>query len=117
MTLVESHQSPDGLLKLLVDCTDNDWTIGFEGAPFHTHGDILSAWGYDGSPEQATKAFVTDIIQSRRPIVIWRVDGKVRDFDVPVHLNHEELAADLATYGYPGETVEARYWNGRQAVD
>ena len=116
MATIERHQSPDGQFALLVDCTDGDWTIGFEGFSFHTHGDILSAWGYEGSPEQATRSFVADIIASRRSIVIWRVNGKIRDFDVPVDLNSEELAADLKKYGSAGETVEARYWDGRPAA-
>lgn len=116
MAIVERHQSPDGLLTLIVDCSNGDWSIGFEGYPFHTHGDILSAWGYAGSPEQATRSFVADILESRRPIVVWRLNGKIRDFDVPIEVNPAELAADLARDGVAGETVEVRYWDGRAAM-
>lgn len=31
MAIVERHLSPDERFTLLVDVTDGDWTIGFEG--------------------------------------------------------------------------------------
>ena len=116
MAIVERHQSPDRQLTLLVDLTGDDWTVGFDGFPYHTHGDILAGTGYAGTPEQATRAFVADILASRRPIVIWRVNGKIRDLDVPQELNSAELDADVARYGFAGETWEARYWDGRPAA-
>src|SRR5438046_1455790 len=40
MTIIEEHQSPDGLLRLIVQRDDDgDIAIGFEGYPWHTHGD------------------------------------------------------------------------------
>ena len=45
MTILERHTSPDNLLHLVVDFTDGDWTIGFEGCAWHTHGDLLYCWG------------------------------------------------------------------------
>ena len=42
MAIVERHTSPDGLLELIVDrADDGDWTVGFDGFAWHTHGDIL----------------------------------------------------------------------------
>jgi hypothetical protein len=117
MALVERHKSPDGLLELVVDLTDGDWTIGFAGYPFHTHGDILVAWGYEGPPQAVTRMFVDDIISSRRPIVVWRKNGTIRDFDVPPVLDRKRLAENIAKYGSPDESVEARYWNGQQAAE
>ena len=113
MAIVERHESTDRQLALLVDFTDGDWTIGFDGFPYHTHGDVLAETEYAGTPEQATRSFVADILASRRPIVIWRVHGKIRDLGVPQQLNRADLDADIAKYGFPGETWEARYWDGR----
>src|SRR5438874_1787727 len=79
MAIIERHTSPDGSLILLVDSTAGDWGVGFDGYAWHTHGDVLNAWGYDGTPEARTRAFVDDIMQSRRVIVVVRVDGKVSD--------------------------------------
>lgn len=110
-----------GLLKLVVDLTGGDWTIGFEGYACHTHGDILYAWGYPGAPAEATRAFVDDIIGSRRPIVVWRINGQIRDVDFPLELDLNALRdakrKSLAKYGEPGETFEVRYWDDRLPVD
>lgn len=113
MAIVERHESPGLQLTLFVDLTDGDWTIGFEGFPYHTHGDILSETEYAGTPEQATRAFVKEIVESLRPIVIWRVDGRIRDLSMPHKLDRSQLQANLDKYGLPGETFELRYWNGQ----
>jgi hypothetical protein len=117
MTIIERHQSLDRQLALLVGLTGDDWTIGFDGFPYHTHGDILAQTEYGGTPEQATRSFVADIIESRRPIVIWRVNGKIRDFHVSHKFDRAELEANIAKYGFPGETFEARYWDGRAVTE
>jgi hypothetical protein len=116
MATIERHQSPDRQLTLLVDLTADDWTIGFEGYAWHTHGDILSTWGYAGSPAEATKCFVADMIASRRPIVVRRIHGQVVDCFVPAEFNRAEINADVTKYGVLGETAEARYWDGRAAA-
>jgi hypothetical protein len=111
MAIVERHRSADGLLELIVDHTAGDWTIGFSGVPGHTHGDILAELE-GGSPESATKAYVRDILDSKRVIVIHRVDGVIRDAwvaDVPV--------ADLVKPTSPTETIETRLWNGQPAAE
>ncbi len=113
MAIVERHQSTDLQLTLIVDVTDGDWTVGFDGFPYHTHGDILAQTEYAGTSEQAMRSFVVDILESRRPIVIWRVYGKIRDLGMPQEFSRAELDADIAKYGFPGETWEARYWDGR----
>ncbi len=116
MTAVERHTSPDRLMELVVTVEDGDWTIGFEGCPWHTHGDILSAWGYEGPPEAATRAFAGDIIGSRREIIVYRIDGKVRDIAVPGDCDERPLDKNFAKYAFPGETMEVRYWNGEPAT-
>lgn len=100
-------------MVLLVDLTAGDWTIGFDGFAWHTHGDILDAWGYDGSPEACTRAFVHDILQSRRVIAVVRTDGKVSDIIVPDDLVDRPLAKSFGRYAPPNEVTEFRYWNGR----
>jgi hypothetical protein len=110
MAIVERHRSSDGLLELIVDFTAGDWSIGFDGVPSHTHGDIL-AGVEGGSPEDAVKAYVTEILSSKRVIVIRRTDGVVGDAwvaDGPV--------ADLGKYARPSDNFELRFWNGEPAA-
>lgn len=110
MAIVERHRSSDGMLELVVDYTAGDWSIGFDGVPSHTHGDIL-AQIEGGSPEDAAKAYVREILSSKRVIVILQTDGVVRDAwiaDGPV--------ADLGKYARPCDTFELRFWNGKPAA-
>jgi hypothetical protein len=116
VAIVEQHLSPDRELNLVVDLTNDDWTIGFEGYPYHTHADLLSSSGYHGRPKEAVRDFVDDILASRRAIVIWRVNGRIRDCDVPEEVDWKRLDDGLAKYGVPGETFEVRFWNGQPAV-
>lgn len=120
MAIVERHKSPNGLPDLIVDVDGEDWSIGFDGYPWHTHGDILDAYGYRGSPQEATRQFVDDILASRRPIVVWRIDGSIADFDVPVEreVDRRAIAEEIRKfrkYGPPGETAEICYWNGQRS--
>jgi hypothetical protein len=117
MAIVERHESPDRQLTLLVDVTDNDWTIGFDGFAWHTHGDILHAWGCDGPPEAATRQFVDEILASRREICVYRVDGRMSDASVPGLYDDRPLQTHFAKYAPPNETMEIRYWDGRAAAE
>ena len=109
--LIECHQSPDGLLQLIVDrAEDGDLTVGFQGFAWHTHGDILEWSGYAGTPAERVRGFVDDIVSSRRVIVISRLDGKIRDAWVTNDPNHDEMK-----YAWPNETIEKRFWNGQSA--
>ena len=117
MAIVERHTSPDGLMVLLVDLTGGDWTVGFDGSAWHTHGDILNAWGYDGTPEACTRAFVDEIVQSRRVIAVVRTEGEVSDVTVPDDFTDRPLSKSFAEYTPPNETVEFRYWNGQPAAE
>src|SRR4051794_11547031 len=107
MAIVERHTSPDGLMCLLVDSTAGDWTIGFDGYSWHTHGEILDAWGYEGSPEAQTRAFVRDILGSRQVIAIVRTDGKVSNIIVPDDdLSGRPLSVVFGEYAPPNQTTE-----------
>ena len=95
------HTSPDGLLTLLVDEEDGDWTVGFEGSDWHTHGDLLTAYG-ERSPELAIDAFVRDLVEGRWVIALLRRDNIIFDIwvtDDPVSEREEG--------------IEFRYWDGR----
>lgn len=107
MAIVERHTSPDGLLDLIVDLTDGDWSIGFGNLAWHTHGDILHASGYTGTPEEATRQFVDNILSSRCVIVISRVDGELRDAWVT-----DDPDAGEMKYAAANETIEKRLWSG-----
>jgi hypothetical protein len=104
----ERHISPDGLLQLIVDrASDGDWTIGFEGYAWHTHANILNAWGYDGTPEARIRAFIDDITNSRRLIAVRRTNQNVSDIFVP------DDPGRIDRYAPENETTELRYWDGR----
>lgn len=106
MPIVEHHTSPDDLFTLIVDVTESDWTIGFSGYSWHTHGDILSAWGCDGSPSDAMRTFVDEIIGSKRPFLVYREDGAISD--VAVQSDYDDPASE--------ENVEVRLWNGNKSL-
>lgn len=102
-------------MTLAVDVTAGDWTIGFMGFAWHTHGDILDAWGYEGTPEARTRAFVDDVLQSHRVIAVVRIDGKVSDLFVLHDVVERPLSTYFDEYAAPDETMEFRYWNGHAA--
>ena len=108
MPIVERHLSPDGLLQLIVDLADDgDWSVGFDGFQWHTHGDLLM-WDYGGSPESAVRAFVDDVLASRQVIVISRLDGAIHN----AWMTADPLYDDMK-YADPNETIEKRFWNGQ----
>lgn len=76
MATVERQKSSNELPDLIVDVDREDWTVGFDRCAWHTHGDILYAWGYLGSPAEATRKFVDDILESRRQITVWRMAAR-----------------------------------------
>lgn len=111
MAIVECHISPDGLLRLIVDrAEDGDWTIGFAGFAWHTHGDML-IHEYGGTPDTAVRAFVDAVISSQRVIVISRLHGKICNVWVT-----DDPAYDEMKYADPDETIEKRDWSGQPAA-
>ena len=103
------YVSPDGQLKFLVTCPDEDWTIGFDGFPWHTHGSMLAAVG--GQDEvSAVERFLANLIGNVSVITMTRVSGKLVNVWVS-----DDPAEDLASYkkyGSADETVEFRLWDG-----
>ena len=110
MAILESYESPDKTLRLLLDATGDDWTVAFAGYPWHVHGDILRAWGCEGSPEEAAREFVRQIISSKREICVYRQDGVVIDVAVPGLYDDRPLLDAFSKYAPPNETIEVRYW-------
>jgi hypothetical protein len=117
MAIVESYKSSDGMLELEVDFTSGDWTVGFRGYRWHTHGDVLSAWGYEGSPKAAVRSLAHDLIDSRCVIALHKIDGKIHDVSVPDRYVRRPLSKSLIEFAAPGATVELRYWNGQLVAE
>src|SRR5690348_6665211 len=101
--------SPDGQLKFLVTCPDGDWTIGFDGFPWHTHGSILAE--LSGQDEVlAVERFLSDLTNNVSVIAMRRIFGELKN--VWVTDNPAEEILSSKKYGLPGETFEFRRWNG-----
>jgi hypothetical protein len=103
--LDSDHVSPDGALRFLVRSADGDITIGFDGYPWHTHGDVLAALS-SVRPEDAAKRFVADLISNKLIIAVATVTGTVRDVWIT-----DDLTNDLRRCP-PEETIEFRLWDG-----
>lgn len=107
------YVSPDGELCLLVISPDGDLTIGFEGYPWHTHGDVLVR-EFGGDAGHATERFIVGIVESQFIIAMQRTGGRVEDVWV-LDRNEsslQETVAGTKRYGAPGEIVEFRLWDG-----
>jgi len=106
---VGEYVSPDGQLRCLVTCPGGDWTIGFDGFPWHIHGSILAE--LSGQDEiAATERFVADLTGNISVIVLRRRSAVVTDVwitDDPA----DELSG-YKRYGSPDETIEFRLWDG-----
>ena len=105
MTVFQRHESPDGLLCLLVGDKDGDTCIGFDKFTWHTHGDILAS--LSGLPEpEAVSAFVSEILCGQRVIAVSRIAGTIQDAWVS-----DDPGTELK-YKPEEETIEFRYWDG-----
>ncbi|MDQ0467717.1 hypothetical protein [Labrys wisconsinensis] len=99
------YVSPDGRLRLSVLREDDgDTIIGFEGFPWHTHGDLLLG-AYGDSEAAAIESFVDELTSDRLAIAIISSNGKITDIQVTddPELESQNLAE--------GETVEIRHWS------
>ena len=106
---IGEYVSPDSQLKFLVTCPDGDWTIGFDGFPWHTHGSILAT--VSGQDEIASiERFVADLTGSISVITLTRRSGVLTDVWITA-----DPAGDLRSceqHGLPDETVAFRLWDG-----
>jgi hypothetical protein len=99
------HVSPDGALRFLVRSPDDDITMGFDGCPWHTHGDVLAALP-SLSPEDAANRLVADLTSNKLIVAVLKVSGTVRDIWIT-----DDLVRDLR-HCLPEETIEFRLWDG-----
>jgi hypothetical protein len=106
MAIVEQHRSPDGSLTFTVERFDEgDYCLGFDGFPWHTHGDILAC--QFGVPEEAAiRQFVDQLLSNQAIIATARIGEQRNDVWVT-----ETPVAD--NYKPADETIEFRYWDGR----
>jgi hypothetical protein len=105
MAILEQHHSPDGSLTFTVERFDNgDYCLGFDGFPWHTHGDIL-ADQLGESEEVAIRQYVDRLLTNQLIIAIARVGEMRRDAWVT-----DASVADK--YKPADEAIEFRYWDG-----
>ena len=107
----QEHISPDGELRLLIVHEENDFTIGFDGYSWHTHGDVIAGeLQLVGEPplpaDEAVKRFVTDLVADRVAICIYRTNGRIDDIAATY------VPAGDDPYVGPGESVAIRTWSG-----
>jgi hypothetical protein len=99
------YLSPDGTLTFLVEREAGDITLGFEGTPWHTHGDLL-ATAYGLPQKEAVARFIEALLQNRSVIAIARVRGVVTD----VWVADEPLKSE--PHKPDDEVVALRFWDG-----
>jgi hypothetical protein len=99
------YVSPDGILRFLVRSPNGDITMGFDGFPWHTHGDVL-AGATSRSTDEASEQFVAHLITGKLIIAVSAVSGQIRDVWIT-----DDPAGDLR-YCPPEETIVFRLWDG-----
>jgi hypothetical protein len=103
------YVSSDGQLKFLVTCPEGDWTIGFDGFPWHTHGSILAA--LSGRDEvSAIQHLIDDLTGNISVIALKKIAGILTEVWISEH-PAEDLSA-CKRYGAVDETMEFRLWDG-----
>ena len=107
----ERYRSPDGRFELVVVYQEDDITLGLNGYPWHTHGDVLVAEyntaGITGLDQMsAVKRFVSDLMENRSLIGIETdPDGMESAWVTYAPLNDVKLRPE-------GHKTRFRYWNG-----
>lgn len=104
MKIIESITSPDGLLNLQVqESDDGSIAVGFIGGDWHTHPDLIASW-LGVNEDKAIEEFLNQITHDKFPI-ITSIDGGVT-FDPWVSDNH---VASVKCYGEKDCVV--RFWS------
>ena len=108
MSVIEDHRTPDGLYRFIVERSDDrGLSLGFDGYPSHTHGDILASMS-GLSIDLAIRQYVDDLLAGRSYIGIARVGDKILDVWVTDDPHPDRYKPD-------DEAMEFRYWDGRPA--
>lgn len=101
----ERYVSPDGELVFLVIYDRGEYTMGFEGSVWHTHGDMLP--GLPGlSIADDVRRYVSDLLHDRSIIAI-------ADFDqdqLLIWIEDPEREEAVAPRDPP---PRRRYWSGK----
>jgi hypothetical protein len=104
------YVSSDGQLKFLVTCPEGDWTIGFDGFPWHTHGSILAA--LSGRDEvSAIQHLIDDLTGNISVIALKKIAGILTDVWISEH-PAEDLSA-CKRYGAVDERWNFGFGMGR----
>jgi hypothetical protein len=105
-----TYKSPDGLLTLIVrQIEPNDWVIGFDGFPWHTHPDQLLGI-YGDTAKSALENFVSAILNNREIILVSRSAGGIVEAFIS-----DNLELSLGYLRSREEEFELRYWDGSPA--
>lgn len=101
----ERYVSPDGELVFRVIFDRGEYTMGFEGSVWRTHGDLLP--GLRGpSVADNVRRYVCDLLNDRRVIAI-------ADFDQDHLLIWIEDPEREEGMGADDPPPRRRYWNGK----
>jgi hypothetical protein len=92
-------------LTFVVERQPDDIILGFEGTPWHTHGDLLASECELPAGEAVTR-FVKALLQNRAVVAIASVEGVVAGIWVADDL----LKSD--PYKPDNEVVTFRFWDG-----
>jgi len=101
---IETYRSPDECLTFLVVADADDVSLGFEGCPWHTHADLLAAYGFAGAG--AVEEFLDALRSDRLLIAVLRKRGAIRDVWIT-----DDPAEDRRRL-HDGEDLEHRVWSG-----
>ena len=105
--ILARHTSPDGILTLVAEQVEDDLQVGFDGLPWHTHGDMLAQ--LTGLPLlPAVDRFLDELLRGERLLALLRKNGTLVDAWVS-----DDPARD-AMHKEPEEVLEFRYWDGTE---
>jgi hypothetical protein len=105
MKVIEQHQTPDGLLKFIIEDYGDDVALGFENFPWHTHPECLPPYQRD-SWKQAVKQFIELLLTDQKVIGLRKKNGKLIDVWVVDR-------PEIDKYKPKDEEIQFRYWSGK----
>jgi hypothetical protein len=101
----QDHLSPDKELRFLVRSPGGDITMGFDGYPWHTHGEVLLKLPAESS-EAAAEHFVNDLVSGKLIIAISQVADKITDIWIT------DSPSDDLRHAAADELITFRLWDG-----
>jgi hypothetical protein len=100
--------SPDGVLRFQIRSSSGDIYLGFEGFPWHTHGDLLVQ--ASESADMAAQRFLSRLVANELVIAVQRVGGAIGDIWIT-----DDPQSDVR-HSQPDEHIEFRRWNGAKVA-